>query len=164
MADRHTTALAILATGNDLDWVVREYARDMTAAARAEKEAQERQMTEQWNAECATLLAWIEERLPGFEQRIGPINISFEPANDVPPFQPRLRVMVHGNGVTLIRDPRGVPGGHMLQFLFLKHELLVAMPADEPNENWSNFVHTITVITGALERAAVPAPGEVWPA
>lgn len=164
MANRHTTALAILATGNDLDWVIQEYARDITAAARAEKEAHNRRMSKQWNAECATLLAWIEERLPGFEQRIGPINISFEPANDVPPFQPRLRVMVHGNGVTLIREPRGVPGGHMLQCIFLNHDPLVAMPADRHDENWSNFVHTIAVITGALERAAVSAPGEVWSA
>ena len=162
MADRHTTALAILATNQPLDWVVEEYASDITATARAEKEAHNRRMSKQWKDECATLLAWIEERLPGFEERIGPINIQFDATSHTPPFQPRLRFMVQGNGITLVRDPRGVPGGNEVKFLGRNAQPTISMPADEPDENWSNLVHTIALITGALERAAVPAPGEVW--
>ena len=164
MADRHTTALAILATGKELDWVIHEYARDITAAARAEQIARERAQAEQYQDECVALLDWFEERLPNFRERVRMVNISFEPANESPPFAPRLCVRISGSRVTLIREPRGVPGGHMMQFSFAGQERTIAMPADEPDENWSNFVHTIALITGALERAAVPAPGEVWPA
>lgn len=153
-------ALAALATGKDMGWVVQAYARDVTAAERAEAEAHQRRMAELWRDECAALLDWIDARLPGFAQRIGINHLDYDRVNDSPPFRPRLRVTIGRSEVVLTQDPRGIPGGNVVQ-ISARHHRQISMPADEPDENWANFVITVADVTGAVEWAAVPAPGEV---
>ena len=151
-------ALAVLATGKPLQWVIDQYARDVIAAQRAEQAAHEQRMADAYRQECDALEAWVEERLPGFGERV---SFSFDRRNQSPPFAPIIWVALETNAVRLIQDPRGIPGGNHVFFKHGAKELTISMPADEPDENWANFVIAIATVTYALERAVVPAPGEV---
>jgi hypothetical protein len=157
--ERVALVQTLFATHTNMDTIVRAYAQAVTADARAENEARERQLQEQYTTECAELLAWVEERLPRFEHWLG--YIDYEPSREAAPFEPRLRVRIGSQAFPITRR-YDVPGSNVL--VFVRHDpVQISLPADEPHENWVRFVQSIAVLSGELERAEIARPEEILP-
>lgn len=161
MNEQQMTALAVLATDKEMDWVIKEYARDVTAVERAEKEAHERAISDSYREECRLLNEWVWERLPNFAQRVGLMNIDYWRTQDNPPFYPRLLVRIGAREIRVYRDWTH-PASDLVLFEYGARSSRVTMLFETPDQNWANFVIAIATVTGALERAEVPAPGEGW--